>query len=91
MAKSIKPPKVITRKLGRHAAPDESKVWGYADDNKNEVHIDPRQKARRMLRTHVHELMHKMYPDWSESKVDRDSKMIAFFLWEQGYRAVILK
>lgn len=92
MAKSIKrPPKVVTRKLGRHASPDESKVWGYADGEKNEVHIDPRQPARRHLRTLVHEMYHKMYPDWSEAKVDRDSRLMAFFLWDQGFRKVILK
>lgn len=85
MAKRIKPPRVVHRKLGRENA------FGQAFGHKNLVEVDPRQRARRHLRTMVHELMHKMYPEWSETKVDNDSKLIAFFLWEHGYRKVILK
>jgi len=85
MGRSTKHPKVVEKKLGRE------KAYGQAHDNKNLIEIDPRQKARRHLRTLVHEKMHKMYPDWSENKVDNESKHIAFFLWEQGYRKVILK
>jgi len=77
--------KVVEKKLGRE------KAFGMVHDTNNpksHILIDPRQKPKSYLGTLIHEKLHLMFPDWSESKVKKAEKELAGLLWANGYRKV---
>lgn len=74
--------KVVVRKLGRE------KAYGIAYSN-NEVHIDPRQGAKDMMDTFIHEQLHIIFPETHEEEIKRVSGMLTNFLWELNYRKVV--
>lgn len=74
--------KVRYRKLGKEQA------LGLAYQNKNLIEIDSRLKGKRLLTTLVHEILHIQNPDWSENKVEVQSKGMADVLWKQHFRKV---
>lgn len=76
----MKPTKVIHRKLGKERA------WGLADVDKNKIEIDERVKGYRYLLYMLHEHFHIKHPDWSETKVVKESRKTARFLWDNGFR-----
>lgn len=80
----MRKPKVIQRKLGRQ------KALGIADDKKHIILIDPRQKSKQFLGTLIHEKLHLIFPDWSETKVLKIERELKNFLWDNGYRKVDL-
>lgn len=80
----MKKSKVIVRKLGRQ------KAFGMADDKKQIILIDPRQRSKAYLGTLIHEKLHLLFPDWSETKVAKTERELKNFLWENGYRKVDL-
>lgn len=77
MAKSIK---VIHRKLGNE------KAWGLAQDN--QIELDVRLTGRRHLLYLLHEMLHVIHPDWSETKVVQVSRRMCKVLWDQRYRRI---
>ena len=77
--------KVVLRKLGRE------KAFGLAHFDDNKIEIDPRQRTLTYLDTLIHEKLHLLNPDWSESKVKKHAREITTLLWEHGYRWVELK
>jgi len=79
MARSIK---VTHRKLGKE------KSWGLAHISFNEIVLDTRLKGRRHLLYLIHEALHIIHPDWSETKVVKVSRAMTKLLWEQHYRKV---
>jgi hypothetical protein len=85
MARKPKETKVIHRKLGRERA------WGLADSDKNTIEIDERLSGYKYMEIALHELYHCKHPDWSESKIVRESRATAKFLWKAGFRWVDLK
>lgn len=75
--------KVIHRKLGR--------VWGWAHMKKNKIEIDERLKGYNYLLYMLHEHYHLQHPEWSETKVRRESSKTASFLWQNNFRWVDVK
>jgi hypothetical protein len=74
--------KVVERKLGRENA------WGIADTETKIIELDPRMKPRKYMEILIHEKLHILEPEWSETKVLKHSKALAKLLWEKNYRRV---
>jgi hypothetical protein len=72
--------KVIHRKLGKEQA------WGLAHNGDNKIELDVRLKGRRHLLYLIHETMHIMFPEWSETKVVNESRKLTKVIWNQKYR-----
>jgi hypothetical protein len=64
------------------------KVWGYADLDKVEIHIDQKAKGKKHLEIVIHEAAHLCWPDESEESIVRKSIMITNTLWHENYRRV---
>lgn len=80
MAKKIHT--IVHRKLGKERA------LGLAYTDENRMEIDSRLKGYRYLLYMLHEHFHLKHPDWSETKVRKESSKTAMFLWEAGFRKV---
>lgn len=76
--------KVIEKKLGRHRALGMTNEF----NPKSKILIDPRQRAKFFFRTLLHEKLHLIFPDWSETKVLKIEKELGNFLWDQGCRII---
>ena len=74
--------KVIHRKLGKEQA------WGQVDIENNTIEIDERLTGYRYFLILLHEHFHLKHPDWSETKVVKESRKTARFLWDMGFRWV---
>jgi hypothetical protein len=74
-------PKIRERKLG-------GRVWGNAYHGENLIEVDPRQRSRTRLDTVIHEILHLLAPDWSETKVKKSAREIARLLWGDRWRRV---
>ena len=77
--------KIIHRKLGKERA------YGQATEEDNLIEIDERLKGYRYLLYLLHEHFHLKHPDWSETKVIKESSKTARFLWELNFRWVEIK
>lgn len=75
-------PKVVIRKLGKE------KAYGQAFVKENLIEIDPRQKPKTLLDTEIHEFLHIRFPDWSETKVKKEAKILRDYLWKLNYRKI---
>lgn len=73
--------RVVERKLGRQKALGQA----YSDGL---VEIDPRQRSRGLLNTIVHECLHVLLPNASESRVHRMACSITRAAWEAGFRKI---
>lgn len=71
--------KVKFRKLGRERAMGQAHSDGL-------IEIDPRQGQKRLLNTLIHELLHVIEPDWSESKVVRVTGTLTNYIWIARFR-----
>lgn len=76
--------KVIHRPLGKERA------YGIAHIEANKIEIDTRIKTRKYLEILLHEKIHLMHPEWSETAVIKESKELSRFLWDNHYRWVEL-
>ncbi len=74
--------KVKHRKLGNERA------FGLAHIDFNLIELDERLKGRRHLLYLIHEALHIIHPDWSETKVVNISRRMCRLLWEQNYRRI---
>ena len=74
--------KIVERKLGRE------KAFGQSWQNDSFIEIDPRQKSRQYLNTLIHEILHVLYPEDSETKVIENSRILSKYIWEKNYRRV---
>ncbi len=77
-------PTIKYRKLGRHRAHG---FW-IRSGTKESILLDTRLKGRHKLTITLHELLHALENDWSESRVTASSRMLSRKLWEAGYRCV---
>jgi len=77
--------KVSHRKLGKE------KAWGLADSGLQSIELDIKLKGRRHLLYLIHETLHIIHPEWSESKVVKVSRIMCQLLWEQNFRKVDVK
>jgi hypothetical protein len=80
MAKKVH--NIVHRKLGKERA------YGIAYTEENKMEIDSRLKGYRYLLYLLHEHFHLKHPDWSETKVRKESSKTAMFLWGLGFRKV---
>lgn len=71
--------KVKYRKLGRERAMGQA----YSDGL---IEIDPRQGQKSTLNTLIHELLHLLEPEWSESKVVRVTGTLTKYIWLGRFR-----
>jgi hypothetical protein len=83
MKRKLKPVKVVERKLGRERA--NGQYWR----GKRLIEIDGRLKPQKYLKILCHEILHHINEDASESRVERESGVLAGILWQEGYRKVI--
>lgn len=74
------PIKVTHRKLGKH------KADGLAWVEEKHIEVDTTLTGRKRLEIMIHELLHVLNPEWSESKVIKQSKRISSVLWRERYR-----
>lgn len=74
--------KIVEKKLGRERA------WGRSWRGESFIEIDPRQKSRQYLNTLIHELLHVIYPEESETKVREHSGVLTKYIWEKNYRRI---
>jgi fructose-specific phosphotransferase system component IIB len=72
--------KVIHRKLGRENAD------GLAWKEDSTIEIDERLKGKKHLETVIHEALHILNPEMSETQVVEQSKAIKNLLWKLRYR-----
>lgn len=64
------------------------KVWGYADLETTEIHIDQKAKGKKHLEILIHESAHLLWPDESEESIVRKSIMLTNTLWHENYRRI---
>lgn len=74
--------KVKYRKLGKEQA------HGIAHMGKNLIELDSRLRGKKLLGTTLHELIHLVNPDFSETKVLEQEKIMSEVLWKENWRRV---
>jgi hypothetical protein len=77
--------KIKEMKLGRFKVEGHN-VYGFALMGKNEIYIDSRLKGRKHMDTLIHEKLHLLFPEWSETRVIQTSRALTAVLWSQSYR-----
>lgn len=73
--------KIIYRKLGKEKALGQAHSDGL-------IEIDERLKSKKKLEIIIHEMLHILNPEFSESKVLDQSKKMSKILWQENYREV---
>jgi Zn-dependent peptidase ImmA (M78 family) len=64
------------------------RAYGYAYPDFNLIEISPNQTDKQYMDTLIHELLHLLYPEDSESKVSKNAATIRYHLWQKGFRRV---
>lgn len=82
MSRKPKQTKVVHKKLGNY--------WGWAYIDENKIEIDERLHGYRYLLYMLHEHFHLRHPDWSETKIKKESSATAQFLWKAKFRWIDL-
>ena len=85
MTQKKNPHKVIHRKLGKERA------YGLAHTDSNLIELEVTLTGYRYLLYALHEHFHLKHPDWSETKVRKESSKTARFLWQMGFRLTELR
>ena len=85
MTQKKNPHKVIHRKLGKERA------YGLAHTDDNLMELDERLTGYRYMLYALHEHFHLKHPDWSETKILKESSKTARFMWSLGFRKVDIK
>jgi hypothetical protein len=78
----VKNIKIIEKKLGRERA------WGQAWQSEFIVEIDPRQSSKKYLNTLIHEILHCLYPENSETKIKNNADILTKHIWDKNYRRI---
>ena len=82
MARKRKKILITERRLGRE------KVWGFSYKGDNLVEIEKTLKGKRRFKVLIHEVLHELFPDASETKILEAEKILGNILWDQDYRRV---
>lgn len=61
---------------------------GYAYLDSNKIEIDPRQKSKRYLDTLIHECLHILFPEESETSISEKATTITSCIWKKNYRRI---
>lgn len=72
--------KIEEKKLGRE------KMHGYTFLDK--IVIDPRLKPKKKMEIFIHEMLHQLFPDASETQIKIKARKLQRFLWALGYRKI---
>lgn len=72
--------RLIEKKLGRERA------LGQAFSSERLIEIDPRLRSKIRLSVSIHEILHVVFPEMSESRIDKAAPTIADTLWRDGFR-----
>ena len=76
--------------MPRHLGALENKlVFVCVDDNL--IELEETLTGYRYMLYALHEHFHLKHPDWSETKVRRESSKTARFMWQMGFRLVELR
>lgn len=79
--------RVVERKLQRDVG-GHGKLYGQAFQGMRMIEIDPRQRPRSYFDTLIHECLHLLFPNASESKVAKSAHEMTDVLWRLGFRRV---
>lgn len=63
------------------------KVFGYAYPDKFKVEISKKLRDKTYLGTLIHEIMHVLYPDQSETSISQFAATLTHYIWKKGYRS----
>lgn len=89
--KRFNPATLVERRLGRERDKTSRERYAYGQHYADGlIEVDPRQREQTRLDTIVHELLHHVNEDWSESRVSEAAGIFAKVLWEDGWRRVRL-
>ena len=77
--------RMIEKKLGRQCAYGQSYL---TRKGHGIVAVDPRQTPKCRLDTIIHEFLHHVLPNGSETRVTRLAGQLTSLLWQDGYRRV---
>ena len=75
--------KIVERKLGKENA------VGLHWPGDHLIEIDPRQTSREYLDTLIHESLHEIFPNASETTIMRAAGTITDVLWRCNYRRIM--
>lgn len=64
------------------------KFFGECIKSEGKIWIHKYLPQRSRLNTLIHEILHCLEPEWSESKVSKRAGQICKVLWKQGYRRI---
>lgn len=73
--------KIKYRKLGKE------KAWGIAHSD-GLIEIDPSVKSKKHLEIVIHEVLHILFPEASETEIVNKSITLTKILWAEHYRRV---
>lgn len=89
-------PKLVFRNLGQFTSNEAKKkkksllglylIYGTKKERANTILVDPRQGERSLLNTGIHEMVHHLCPEWSESKVTKAANKLSNIVWQMGFR-----
>ena len=79
--------RVVYRKLGKHSTIAHI-TCGLAYPGERLIEIDERLVGYSLFLTLIHEYLHVRFPDWSETRITKESSQLAKLLWKEGYRKV---
>jgi hypothetical protein len=74
--------KVVEKRLGREGA------WGFSYKGENLIELEKTLKGKRRFKVLIHEALHQVFPDATESQILKGEKIIGNILWDQNYRRV---
>ena len=63
-----------------------TKYFGYAYIGLNKIELKKGMKDKTYLGTLIHELIHILEPDESETAVSRKAATITHYVWKKGFR-----
>lgn len=80
-----KEPIITEVKLGRRKAVGVSykSLFTHIRDR---IEIEKRLRGKRKMKVLIHESLHLIFPEKSETEILRAEKMLGNILWSQGYR-----
>lgn len=63
------------------------KYFGYAYPDLFKVELSKNLKDKTYLGTLIHEILHVLYPDQSETSITQFAATLTHYIWKKGYRS----
>ena len=80
----MKKTKVVYKKISHRVK--GRRLSGYIEEGGSTIFIEERDNQRVQLGTLIHERLHQLLPDASETEILRLERALARLVWDQGYR-----